>query len=790
MYRIIDRYVVREIGPPFLILLLMLTFVLEMQPVMDIADKLIAKGVAWSVIFRMLPTLLPQALALTIPMSLLIALLMALGRLSADREWVALQACGVSAYRLLRPIGIVAVAGWAVTSYIIIVALPSANQTFREISYGVVASRAEGEVKPRVFFDDFPNIVLYVRDVRPGVAGWSDVFAAETSRPGQPVVYLAKRGRMAIDRAKRTVSMVLEDGSSHTTGRTSGASGTQAADTYEVSQFRQVVLNLDPETVFPRSGPQKGDREMTVAELQQRIVELRRQGLSPAITIMELQKKYSIPVACLVFGVIGLALGISTRREGKLASFVLGIAVIFVYYVVMWLAQSLARGDYVSPWVAMWLPNLVLGGVGAGMLMLRAAGVERFRILLPFLSPAAPPAGGDAAAAPDARSRQRVVVVVRVPRFSLPRPNILDGYIARIYLRILALAFAGLLSIFYISTFLDLSDRVFRGTATIGLLLDYLYYATPQFIYFVLPLSALIATLVTIGLLTKNSELVVMKACGISLYRAALPLLFFAALASGALFVLEENVLPAANRRAEGINHQIRFGAPRTVNVVERNWIAGKDGEIYHYVYFDPRRQTLNRLSIYEFSPGTWRLVRRTFVNEAAFDPHARTWHARDGWVREFSPLDAASDQPVVVPSAYRPFASRELRLEGPEYFATEQPDAERMTYSQLKQYVGELQASGFNAGPYLVALHRKLAFPFVALVMTLIAVPFAVTTGRRGALYGVGLGIVLAMVYWITANIFAAIGSGGLIAPTLAAWAPNLMFGAGAAYLLLTVRT
>ena len=84
----------------------------------------------------------------------------------------------------------------------------------------------------------------------------------------------------------------------------------------------------------------------------------------------------------------------------------------------------------------------------------------------------------------------------------------------------------------------------------------------------------------------------------------------------------------------------------------------------------------------------------------------------------------------------------------------------------------------------------EKISFPFVTLVMTLIAVPFAVTTGRRGAMYGVGVGIVLAITYWVAISIFAALGTGGLIGPALAAWAPNLLFGAGAGYLLLTVRT
>ena len=89
-----------------------------------------------------------------------------------------------------------------------------------------------------------------------------------------------------------------------------------------------------------------------------------------------------------------------------------------------------------------------------------------------------------------------------------------------------------------------------------------------------------------------------------------------------------------------------------------------------------------------------------------------------------------------------------------------------------------------------MVQLQRKVAFPFITLIMTLLAVPFAVTTGRRGALYGIGIGIVLAITYWTMQSVFAAVGAGGVISPVLAAWAPNILFGAAAVYMMLTVRT
>jgi lipopolysaccharide export LptBFGC system permease protein LptF len=120
----------------------------------------------------------------------------------------------------------------------------------------------------------------------------------------------------------------------------------------------------------------------------------------------------------------------------------------------------------------------------------------------------------------------------------------------------------------------------------------------------------------------------------------------------------------------------------------------------------------------------------------------------------------------------------------------TEVPEPRRMTYPQLSRYIGELRQSGYDVLEHEVELYRKVAFPFVTLVMTFIAVPFAVTTGRRGAMYGIGIGIVLALVYWTMISVFAAFGAGGVISPLLAAWSPNLLFGAAAIYLLLTVRT
>ena len=791
MVRTLDRYVVREILPAFSLALLVFTFILMMDPIAQMAQTLLAKGVSASVIIQALVTLIPQALAITIPMAFLLGLLVAFGRLSGDSEWIAMQACGVSLTTMLRPVLLLAVAGWAASQWVLIVAVPWGNQTFREIAFNVIAAKVEGDVKPRVFFQEFPNLVLYARDVRPEVGGWSDVFAADTSKPGHPTVFLARHGRMLVDRPNRTVELLLENGVQHD-ARGGGAGG----DDYKANRFDSLTLRLDPNTVFPQTGPSKGEAEMTIAELRARAEQLRRANDSPHNAIWYIHQKFSIPVACLVFALIGLGLGVSTSRGGKFAAFALGIGVIFAYYIVMFMAKSMVKGALIPPELGPWLPNIVLGAFGVAVLAGRRRwGGRSLRLALPRpltaalrrLRPgrAAPVTGADAAhpGRPD-----RVVVVVRVPSLGLPQPGILDMYLSRMYVRLLGLTFVSLLGIFYISSFIDLSDKLFKGTTSLEKLLRYFWFATPQFIYYVMPIAALLAALVTIGLLTRNSELIVMRACGISIYRVALPLLFFGAAASLLLFLLENNLLAYSNRQAEELNHEIRTGTRRTVDLLNRRWVVGQRGEIYHYEFFDPRRHELGRLSVYEFAPKDWRLLRRTFASQARFEGGATPgaargrWTARQGWVRE---LGANGD-----PKQFETFDTRPLELEAPSYFGTERPEADRMTYGELKRHITTMRAAGFNVVPLLVDLQRKLAFPFVTVIMTLIAVPFAVSTGRRGALYGIGVGIVLAMVYWTANNLFAAIGSAGILAPVLAAWAPNLLFGAGAAYLLLTVRT
>jgi LPS export ABC transporter permease LptF len=784
MFKTIDRYLLREIVVPFVLSLVVLTFLLMIQPILQRAESFIAKGVEFPTVVRALIALMPSSLSLTIPMALLLGILIAFGRLSADREFVALQACGVSLLRLVRPVMLLASVATAATAYQLIVALPRENQRFQEIAANVMVERIDHQVVPRVFYDDFPDHTIYVRDLPPG-GGWTDVFVADTARPGDTTVFFAREGRIRLDREKQLVHLELADGAYHKTSLA-------RPDVHETTEFQRFVMSLNPRTVFAATLP-KGAPEMTLSELRVAIAEAAKHGDPAYRERFMTQYKFSLPASCPILALVALALGASNRKGGKLGSFVLGSLVILVYYVLFYGTRSMAMGGRMTPEWAPWIPNILMGAAGVALMAWRARSADK---PIQLSVPAFWRRGGSRAAeaAAGQRAGGRFVVVIRVPHVDFPRPRLIDRYVSKEYLRVFVLGLFSLLGLFYISTFIDLADKMFRGEATGGMLLRFFFFQTPQFVHYVIPMSVLVSTLVTIGVMTKNSELLVLRACGISLYRTAAPLLLFALAASGVLFLLQEEVLALTSREANRLERVIR-GWPARPSPLDQRWRVGESGDIYHYDAFDAQRNQFARLFLYGIDQSAWQLRSLVYVADARFEPQrgadgalVPAWRSGKGWRRDLAAGTAANGEGGAI--SYASVDRLSLPLGRPSEFTSDVPQPDEMSFAQLSDHIARLQAIGANAVPATVTLHRKVAFPFVTVIMTLLAVPFAVTTGRRGALYGIGAGIIVAITYYVTMIVFFALGTGGVLPPLLAAWAPNLLFGAGAAYLLLTVRT
>ena len=175
-------------------------------------------------------------------------------------------------------------------------------------------------------------------------------------------------------------------------------------------------------------------------------------------------------------------------------------------------------------------------------------------------------------------------------------------------------------------------------------------------------------------------------------------------------------------------------------------------------------------------------------MSRASWSSAARSYDLEHGWRRTTG-----------AQSSYQPFLHRRVRaigrdpggeIEAPPYFRREEKPSDTMGFWELRAYIASLEARGFDVAKWRVQLQRKIAFPMVGLVMTLLAVPFSFVVARRGALYGIGIAIVMAIVYWAVLSSFEALGNNAYLHPALAAWAPNLLFGAAGLYLILTLET
>jgi LPS export ABC transporter permease LptG len=339
-----------------------------------------------------------------------------------------------------------------------------------------------------------------------------------------------------------------------------------------------------------------------------------------------------------------------------------------------------------------------------------------------------------------------------------------------------------------IFTFFELLNDIIRNRTPLVTVGEYLINLAPSQIYLITPLSVLIAVLVVFGLLNRSSELTAMKASGVSLYRIVLPVIVIACVLAVSLFVFDEVYLPKANRRQEALRNVIKGRPAQTMEHPGQNWIfgqqePGKPGHIFYYEYFDADLDTFGNVTIFEFNPDTFSITRRIFASNAHWEPRLHNWVFEHGWERTFNGDEISS---------YRRFevsTFSEIR-EQPQYFKKEVRLSTELSFEELRAYIRDLSQSGFDTMRLRVQLNRKLAYPIITLVMAILAVPFALTMGKRGSLAGIGVAIGVAIAYFVVSGTFEAMGNVNLLPAFLAAWSPDVIFALVGGYLLLRSST
>lgn len=811
--RIVDRYLISEVFPPFLLSFSAYTFLLLLRSLLEIAERVIRHDLPAAEILALLGWSLPHIVVLTIPIGFLVGILVGVGRVSSESEMIALRSAGISYRRIVLAILPLAIGIFLLDVWLMTVALPTGNQRLQEAFLRMDASVVAGKVTARRFESLPGSRTLFVGRIDPASSAWGEVFLAERLDPTADRITVAAEGRVRKEAANGRIWLDL-----------------RKTATYEIDldhpDRAQVTLNAEQSLFLsegaralsdPRQKRRFGLRTMTIAELRETIATEGSASRRREAEV-ELQKKWSIPFAALAFLVVGVPLGLTNRRGGKGSAFAISVALVALYYILLNATVTWGIAGSIPAPLSPWIPNLVMLGFGAFFLLR----VEKDLPSIPDLglfyrlgelfgwlrrgfrkttaepggdlpstgsggrkgktgeSGARSPEGGGGSAAlagqegPVAQEGQK-------GEWSLFRfPILLDRLVAAQLARVLLLVVSSVLMIFLIVDYTQIFDSILKYHVSAGVVAAYYEVLTLQILHDTIPFSFLIATLVTFGMLERRSELTAAKASGISVYRLAFPVLLLAGCLGILAFYYQESILPTAGPEISRLRARIR-GKELSLDSASTRWFASEDGStLLAFRMIDRRSRTLVGLSGFRFGEDGG-LVLRFESARAMRTP--KGWILLDGWERRYA-------GGLEVEGSYRKFhepiaAPFEESLE-----AIASVSSDDLSLSELARRLEKLETSGYDVVPMRFQFHFRLTAPFAALVLGLLGVPLAVRFGRRGTMAGIGLGFGIGMTFLVLLAFFSKMGEAGQLPPALAAWSPYVFFGLGGIWSILGTET
>lgn len=779
--RLIDKYISREVVSHAVLGLVVFTFVFFIPQLVRFMELFVGHSGSTGDVVLLFLCAIPPVLAVTLPMAVLVGVLIGLGRLSADSEIVALHACGISLRRLLVPIGFVALIACGANLAITYWLSPAALRTVRRIEGRILISQAPFAIEPRVFDERLPHIVLYVQDVAAAATRWRGVFLASSEAQGTSVTTAASASIMR--GPDNQLEIHLGQGSTH-------EYDPRRPDRYDVTTFGDSDLAIDLSQI---AVPQK---LVSLPVSDRRVSQLLSSSGSDALDAsVELQRRAAFPIACLVFALIGVPIGVRPRRGGRAAGLVLTLVLIGGYYFLFVYGVHLAAQGQISVWIGVWGANMAMALLGL-LLFRRIESVRKPSRILAWLQSrsasrpktnhAANGAAGPLTSNGPVSLGQTSVEIRRIVGAGrdMGFPMMIDAYLLQQFFYYFVVLLAGFVVIFDAFTLFDLLADISRNHIAIDTVLSYFRYLVPLMVYQLAPLAALVATLVTLGVLAKNNEVIAFKAGGISLYRLVLPLTLAGCLIAGGMFLLDDTFLPYANQRQDALRNEIKGRPAQTYLQPAQEWIAGQQDKLYNYEFFDPDQQFFGGLNVFELDPKTFQIRRRIYASRATWEPTENTWALTGGWVRDFDESGRVS--------SYQTFKVTSLPelTEPPSYFRREVRQYYQMNWRQLGRYIASLKQAGFDTARLSVEWHKKFAFPVIAAIIIFLSAPFGFLVGTRGAVGGIALAVGIAVVYWATSALFEAMGTIGQLPPTLAAWAPDAIFAFLGAYFFLRIPT
>lgn len=781
--RILSRAIFKEILTSAALGTLLFVFVLFLRTIERLSALLVKVSAPPPVIGKLFLYALPSTLPFALPLGVLVGILIGLSRMSADSEITAMRAAGVSSTTVVRPVLLFAFLALVTTALSSLWLTPLSLRLESKVARNFAAAQLTGAIESRIFNEQFPNRVVYVGNVESTGKEivWRNVFIADVTPPDElaregkdrgpgPMVIVAQQAIPHADPANNRIILNMRNFRSTARDKAGRVVTTSAPlQTYTIQAQSQEDLQVNKTVQEMDTGP-------LYKLLYKHAILSREDRVEAGI---EFHQRFALPLACMLLALVGIPLGISSRKGGKSAAFVMTVVLAFLYYLGFITLIGLAKKGSLSVPVAVWTPDFVFAVVGLALISrLEKPGDQDLTAILRTFSlqfldqlKALRPKPG---AAP--------IRIGGLGAFGL-RPLLIDRYVLNGFLFYLIVLLGALVALIEVFTFFELLGDMVKNDISMSTMLDYLWHLAPSLIYQLTPISTLVASLICFGVLTKYNEVTAFKAGGISVHRLAAPVLVICLGISGLLFAFDHYYIPEANRRQEMLRAQIKNKPAATYLRPDRQWVFGEGSRIYNYRVFDTKKKAMSGVNVFELNPSTFHVARQISADRAQWDSALHTWVFRDGMCETVQ--NEAETFRLFRTAAVFP----ELN-EPPSWFVQEEKEYKEMNFRELADYIREVQASGVDTTALRVQYYKKFAVPLFAVIMAMLSIPFAFIAGNRGAMTGVGISFAIAIAYWTIGTIFDQVGDLNQLPAVMAAWSPDLIFALAGMYFMVRMKT
>lgn len=356
--KILRNYFLKEFISPLFLALGVLTFVMLLGNLIKLTDLVINKGVDIMTVSQLFLFMMPSLLTYTLPIATLTATLLSLGRLSGDNEIIAIRASGINLITLIVPLLIIG----TILSLILVVfndrVIPYAHFSLRKTLIDVGVKNPTAALEPGVFINSFQKYILFVYgiDQKKNRLHNVRIYEPQEGKPTRTIV--AKQGEFIAIPEKNMVKLKLIDGTSDE------PDPKNPANFYKLN-FKTYFMTLNLGKAQDTSEIRKKPKDMTIQELRTEVIKLEKEGVDPAPLLTEINEKISLAFACFIFILLGSSLAIITRRREKSLNFGMAFLIGGIYYLLLIGAEAISLQGYLHPTFAMWLPNMIMGTLGA-----------------------------------------------------------------------------------------------------------------------------------------------------------------------------------------------------------------------------------------------------------------------------------------------------------------------------------------------------------------------------------------------------------------------------------------